>query len=92
MPLSYRGEGTVDVGIMYTNNKLRDVTDWCDDDNCGWESGFESYYEGENKNLFLQFEIGGTVNPTNTADETDGEVRCLVCMNVDENSELRDGD
>lgn len=41
--------------------------------------------------LYLQFEVsyGVTVNPKTGAD---AQVRCLVCMNVDENSELRDGD
>lgn len=56
-PLNYRGEGTVDVDILYTNNHLATWTDWCEDDNCGWESSFDSFYEGENKNLYLQFEI-----------------------------------
>jgi len=73
------------------------VTEWCVEDNCGWESAFDSWYEGEMKNLYLQFEVSGAssdlANQDWAADYTlDAEERCLVCMNVDENSELRDGD
>ncbi len=94
LPLNYRDEGTIDVNIMYTSDKLASITEWCVDDNCGWESGFDSFYDGENNNLYLQFEIPDLAwsTPWN-ADADDGdENRCLVCMNVDENSELRDGD
>lgn len=41
--------------------------------------------------LYLEFDIltGVASNPLSGADE---EIRCLVCMNVDEDSELRNGD
>ena len=92
--LNYRYEGTIDVDILYTTNHLATWTDWCDDENCGWESSFDSFYEGEMKNLYLQFEIPGLdwSTPYNADADDDDENRCLVCMNVDENSELRDGD
>lgn len=45
-------------------------------------------------NLYLQFEIyyNEDINDVDITDEDNNQIRCLVCMNVDENSELRDGD
>lgn len=91
-PLNYRGEGTVDVNILYTTNHLGTWTDWDadGDENSGWENTFDSWYENEMDQVVLQFEIPSVSND-HTADDN-REIRCLVCMNVDENSELRDGD
>lgn len=68
-----------------------DMTDWCENDLCDWEKSFDSFYDDKLENLYLQFEVSNlaTVDGLVT---TEAEERCLVCMNVDENSELRDGD
>lgn len=68
------------MDIIYTTNHLATWTDWCDDKNCGWESTFDSFYDGENKNLYLQFEIPSIDwNTPWTTDTDDGdENRCLV--------------
>lgn len=86
-------DGTIDVGILYTTNHLRTETDWNADgkENNGWEKSFDSWYEDEVDQLFLQFEIYDVVN-VNPFVDANKQTRCLVCMNVDENSELRDGD
>jgi len=93
--LNYRGEGTVDVGILYTTNHLGTLTDWniAGDANNGWTSAFDSWYESETDQLFLQFEIDYDTNINDPGyAKYRKEERCLVCMNVDENSELRNGD
>ena len=65
--LNYRDEGTVDVNILYTTNHLGTWTDWDadGDENYGWESSYDSWYESEMEQVFLQFEI-----PTVTNDHT----------------------
>jgi len=90
--LNYRGEGDLQVNILSTTSHLATYTEWCDNANCGWESSFDSFYEGENMNLYLQFEIPSVPSTNFDGDLTTQKERCLVCMNVDENSELRDGD
>lgn len=92
LPLNYRGEGTVEVNMLYTTNFLGTWTDWNTDGdaNDGWANSFDSWYESEVNQLYLQFEIPGT--DEDYTPDVNKEIRCLVCMNVDENSELRDGD
>ena len=92
--LNYRDEGTVNVNILYTTNFLGTWTDWNLDgnENDGWENSFDSWYDSEINQLFLQFEIPSVSNDGTHTDGVNKEIRCLVCMNVDENSELRDGD
>lgn len=54
IPLNYRGEGTVDVSILYTNRFLKDVTVWMEGEaNEGWESDFDDFYESEKNQLYL---------------------------------------
>lgn len=85
---------------MFTTDHLVDYTYWTTEENGGFEKNFDSFYDDEMTNLYLQFEVyfnndinDDTTNPPAAAwsDEANA-VRCLVCMNVDENSELRAGD
>ena len=92
-PLNYRGEGDIDIAILYTTNKLQTLTEYFEPTSDNWysnyEKDFDSFYDDEENKLYLQFEIyvGG-----NTWDENQDNTKCLVCMNVNENSELKDGD
>lgn len=85
------GDGALNVKIGYSTNHLYTATEWCTNDNCDWEKKFDSFYDDKLNNLYLQFEVSGLAAVAE-ATALDAEDRCLVCMNVDENSELRDGD
>lgn len=83
--------------MLFTTNHLVDYTFWTLDgaENDGYEKSFDSFYDDELNNLYLQFEINWDDDINNEAywtDEDASATRCLVCMNVDENSELRNGD
>jgi hypothetical protein len=98
--IDYKDEGQLDIGFLFTTDHLVDYTAWTTDENGGWEKNLDSFYDDEMTNLYLQFEIyhNNAINDDTTnapasawSDEANA-VRCLVCMNVDENSELRAGD
>lgn len=63
-----------------------DITKWYDD-GAGMDSSVESWEDEER--LVLGFTVVTETDPTLEADDY---IRCLACLNVDENSELRDGD
>ena len=100
--LNYRGEGSIDIGILYTTKYLKTVTVYQEPDSPGsganWEKDFDSFYDDDENKLYLQFEItigenDGFLNMNdNYDDENEDNVKCLVCMNVNENSELNDDD
>ena len=85
--LNYRGEGTIDITLTYTTEYLLDETMWVDETVWGkFESELDSWYDDEMDEVYLQFGIRhGDTSVYAVADEW---TRCLVCMNVDENSEL----
>ena len=64
------------------------MTEYYDPADGNFETHFDEFYEKEENKLFLQFEIQDVDNWSNT----DDRVKCLVCMNVDQDSELRNGD
>lgn len=83
--------------MSYTTKYLFDYTSWYDPadsnynyyDDAGWEYDFDKFYDDEMNQLYLEFSIDhGIGAEANNEDR----VRCLVCMNVDEDSELRNGD
>ena len=53
-----------------------------------FEDEFDSFYENDLNNLYLQFWIDVGDNDIGESDN----VKCLVCMNVDDDSEHQDGD
>lgn len=59
----------------------------------GWETDFDQFYEEEMNQLYLEFDIFHDIDDDFGVEADDEDaVRCLVCMNVDEDSELRKGD
>lgn len=78
------GDG-LSVTIMYTANNLMDSTYWMQDGQ-GFEKDYDTWLD--DPRLVLSFAVQLPANPSPTLDE----IRCLACLNVDENSELVDGD
>lgn len=52
-------DGQIDIYMLYTTSFLKDITEWVDttEANDGWESDFDTFYEDEMDQLYLQFEI-----------------------------------
>lgn len=93
--LNYRSDGDLDVGLLFTTDHLATITDWYDDlPYSGFENSFDSFYENGMNNLYLQFEIywNDDINDIYNLQDENNEIRCLVCMNVGEDSELKEGD
>ena len=59
--LNYRGEGSIDIGILYTTKYLKTVTVYQEADAPGgfanYEKDFDSFYDDEENKVYLQFEI-----------------------------------
>ena len=59
--LNYRGEGSIDIGILYTTKHLKTVTVYQEADAPGgfanYEKDFDSFYDDEENKVYLQFEI-----------------------------------
>ena len=98
--LNYQSNGNVDILIRYTTQYLKDYSTWHDltvdpTDNrfdVGWESDFDTFYDDEMNQLYLEFDIFTNIDANPALTGSDEVTRCLVCMNVDEDSELRSGD
>lgn len=71
--------------MYYPSGIIVDSTIWKDNDNNGFESDDLSSWEDEQR-LVLKFELNhGETYPALEADQV---VRCLACLNVDQDSEL----
>ena len=77
------------IVMHYTTDSLHDETDWVFPGQ-EFEAGFDTW-EGEDR-LVLNFEITHLNGIFGYLETDEDEVRCLVCLNVDENSEVRNGD
>lgn len=72
--------------MHYRTDVLQDWTDWYLEGQ-GYESGYETWEDEEKLTLGIEIEH----NEAKPA-EASQEIRCIACLNVDENSEIRDGD
>lgn len=76
--------------MLYTTRHLKTVTEWFDttsaNEYSNWEKEFDSFYDDEEDKLYLQFSVD--IGYGNWDDVDDDYTRCLVCMNVEEDSEL----
>lgn len=99
--LNDRKPGTANIWILYTTKYLKTITEYFDstssNEYSNYEKEFDSFYDDEENKLYLQFSIqvsdeDADFNNFSSESEFDDRVRCLVCMNVDENSELWNGD
>ena len=64
---------------------MKDITKWIDETTVGkFDKTKESWFEDEMDQVYIQIKV----NTGNGYDSVKEYVRCLVCMNVDENSEL----
>lgn len=84
--LSYFGTPSASVTIGYTLDNQEDMTKWYPDGD-GYTDEVKGWEDEER--LYLLFTVTHTEALPLAADEV---VHCLACLNVDENSELRDGD
>ena len=74
------------VTITYRADNEMDVTKWYEDGS-GTEKKIEKWEDEER--LTLKFDLSSIDSDPLEADDY---IRCLACLNVDENSDLRDGD
>ena len=80
--------------MLYTTKHLKTITEYFDstspNEYSNYEKEFDSFYDDEENKLYLQFSVvvGDGSDNNYSVDEAYDPVRCLVCMNVDEDSEL----
>lgn len=80
----------IQVNIMYSTDLWTDTTMWFDED-AGLDKKLEKWEDEER--LTLLFTISGEEDDTLVAPtDADDYIRCLACLNVDENGDLRNGD
>lgn len=78
----------ISISLKYRTNVLIDTTQWLIEGQ-GFEKGFDKWEDEERLTLALTISHNDLVSLPAEASQ---EIRCVACLDVDEDSVLRDGD